>query len=169
MIQGKENHPVIHVSWTDAVAFCDWLSQKARRLFRLPTEAEWEKAARGTQGRIYPWGDETPDEGRCNSGREVGDTTPIGRYSPQGDSPYGCTDMAGNVLEWCQSLHKAYPYRVADGREDLEAHGGRVLRGGSFCDPEQCVRCAYRTWSYPNFTFDVVGFRVVAAASPSGP
>ena len=95
--EGKEDHPVGYISWYDAVAYCNWLSQVTGKPYRLPSEAEWEKAARGTDGRIYPWGDEPSDEKRCNFGCNVGGTTPVGRYSPQGDSPYGCTDMAGNV------------------------------------------------------------------------
>lgn len=97
---GKENHPVVNVSWYDAVAFCRWLSQETGQPFRLPTEAEWEKAARGADGRIYPWGDEQLTNELCYLGSG---TTPVGRYSPQGDSPYGCADMAGNVWEWTQS------------------------------------------------------------------
>jgi len=105
--RGKGNHPVAWISWRDAVAFCAWLKEETGQPFRLPTEAEWEKAARGTDGRIYPWGDESPDESRCNFDRQVDDTTPIGRYSPQGDSPYGCADMAGNLWEWCSTAYMA--------------------------------------------------------------
>ncbi|HLF03376.1 MAG TPA: SUMF1/EgtB/PvdO family nonheme iron enzyme, partial [Anaerolineales bacterium] len=94
---GQENHPVVNVSWRDAIAFCQWLSQQTSKTFRLPTEAEWEKAARGVDGRIYPWGDEW-DATRLNSG-ESGPktTTPVGAYSPRGDSPYGLADVSGNV------------------------------------------------------------------------
>jgi formylglycine-generating enzyme required for sulfatase activity len=156
----KYNHPVAHVSWHDAVAFCNWLRQETGQPFRLPTEAEWEKAARGADGRIYPWGDEPPDKGRCNFNRSIGDTTTIGRYSPQGDSPYGCADMAGNVFEWCQSGHKCFPYEADDGREDLQASGIRVTRGGSwYCGPAY-VRCAYRLRFSPGRKEEGVGFRV---------
>ncbi len=164
----KENHPAVYVSREDAVAFCDWLSQETTQPFRLPTEAEWEKAARGADGRIYPWGDDPPDKDRCNFGENVGDTTTIGRYSPQGDSPYGCADMAGNVWEWCQSLYQPYPYEAEDGRESLDGDAFRVLRGGAFDGDVRLVRCTYRLTLHPRGWSGNVGFRVVVAPSPSG-
>ena len=165
--QGKEHHPVVNVSWHDAVAFCDWLSRETKQPFRLPTEAEWEKAARGTDGRIYPWGDEPPDENRCNFGEKMGNTTAIGRYSPQGDSPYGCAGMAGNVWEWCQTLYRPYPYQADDGREALDAQGSRVRRGGAFDGNERHVRCAFRAYADPFYWNNNVSFRVVVAPGPS--
>jgi formylglycine-generating enzyme required for sulfatase activity len=165
--EGKYNHPAFGVLWEGAVAFCDWLSRETNQPFRLPTEAEWEKAARGTGGRIYPWGDDPPDEERCNSGNYVGDTTTIGRYSPQGDSPYGCADMAGNVWEWCQSLYLPYPYQADDGREDLQAGRPRVLRGGCWWSEPTFVRSAYRTRGHPGYGYRLTdGFRV--ARGPLG-
>jgi formylglycine-generating enzyme required for sulfatase activity len=163
---GKSNHPVIWVTWHDAVAFCDWLSRETGQPFRLPTEAEWEKAARGADGRIFPWGDAPPDESLCNFNRNVGDTTAIGRYSPQGDSPYGCAGMAGNVWEWCQSLYRSYPYQAGDGREDRQLEDYRVLRGGSWYSEPQHVRCAARNYHSPDTGGINYGFRV--ARGPLG-
>ena len=121
----KLEHPVVYVSWHDACGYCTWLSQLIRKQVRLPTEAEWEKAARGDKDkRPYPWG-ETFDMVKCNSAAlGLGDTTPVGVF-PAGASPYGCLDMAGNVLEWTWGAWSAcwgeYPYNPHDGREDLAA------------------------------------------------
>jgi formylglycine-generating enzyme required for sulfatase activity len=157
---GKSGHPVVKVSWRDAIAFCRWLSWETGKEFTLPSEAEWEKAARGPDGRIYPWGNQSPTADLCNFAKNVGGTTPVGTYSPQGDSPYGCADMAGNVWEWTRSLKRDYPYDLGDGREDLEISDWRVLRGGAFLYSEGNVRCAYRDWFGP-VCRDPVGFRVV--------
>jgi formylglycine-generating enzyme required for sulfatase activity len=159
---GKENYPVVNVSWHDAVAFCEWLSRETGKPFRLPTEAEWEKAARGTDGRIYPWGDGPPTAESCNFDDNVKDTTPVGRYSPQRDSPSGCADVAGNVWEWTRSLLGDYPYNPADGRGGVGA-SHRVLRGGAFSSGSRFVRCACRFWSFPDIRDDGLGFRVVAS------
>lgn len=102
---GKEKHPVTYVSWYDARDYCKWLSQETGQEYYLPTEAQWEKAARGTDGRTYPWGNESPDKTRCNYDTNVGDTSPVGSY-PKGASPYGVLDMAGNVWEWTGSEYK---------------------------------------------------------------
>ena len=168
---GKKDHPVVYVSWSDAMAFCKWLSQMTGQSFRLPTEAEWEKAARGSDGRLYPWGDGQPTADLCNFKATGDDTTPVGQYSPQGDSPYGCTDMAGNVWEWTQSLWGsnrdtpdfAYPYNPDDGRENAEASPNelRVWRGGAFLSPWELVRCASRNKFTPNLRDRYLGFRVV--------
>jgi formylglycine-generating enzyme required for sulfatase activity len=163
---GKEDHPVVNVSWEDAMDFCQWLSQETGKGFVLPSEAEWEKAARGTDGRIYPWGDEDPTAELCNFSVNVGDTTPVGNYSPEGDSPYECADMAGNVWEWTRSVYKDYPYDSEDGREDLDAGGDvrRVVRGGAFDFPEYYVRCAFRLdGDFPDYRFWYFGFRVVVS------
>jgi serine/threonine-protein kinase len=166
---GREDHPVVYVSWHDAMAFCQWLSRETGKDFTLPSEAEWEKAARGpvpsevegTDGRIYPWGNVQPRRDLCNFGSNVGDTTPVRKYSPQGDSFYGCADMAGNVWEWTRSLKRAYPYDPEDEREDLGLDGFRVLRGGAFSALVRRVRCAFRGRNDPYLRDKDLGFRVV--------
>jgi formylglycine-generating enzyme required for sulfatase activity len=165
----KAAHPVVYVSWHDARAFCVWLSQDTGKEVRLPSEAEWEKASQGTDGRIYPWGwgYKPPMDDLCNFGDLGGGTTPVGKYSPQGDSPYGCADMAGNVWEWTRSLWRDYPYDPTDGREDLAVGGyaRRVLRGGAFDDFPVTLRCDYRHGDNPDSRADDIGFRVVVSSS----
>lgn len=164
----KPDHPVVNVSWNDAMAYCRWLNDLRRNELpsgvdlRLPTEAEWEKAARGTDGLIYPWGN-TFDKNKCNvdeGGKK--DTTSVGAYSPQGDSPYGAADMVGNVWEWTHSLFKRYPYEADDGREDENVPGRHVQRGGSFIGTDQLARAAARYRGTSGF-LEFVGFRVVVA------
>ena len=145
------DYPVIGVSWFEALAYCRWLSKQVGIEFRLPSEAEWEKAARGPDGRIYPWGN-TWENGRCNS-EESGlkRTTPVGQY-PTGASPYGALDMAGNVWEWCATTWgKPYPYQLEDEWQAayVEADQNRVLRGGSAWHNSTYVRGAYRSSSSP--------------------
>ncbi len=153
--EGLADHPVVLVSWFDAREYCRW------RGGRLPTEAEWEKAARGPEGFEWPWGNEWQDQ-RCNSweSRRPG-TTPVGCFSPVGDSPYGVADMAGNSAEWCSSLQIPYPYRGDDGRESEEAHGRRVIRGGAFTLDRKAARCAFRDSADPGSYGPTIGFRVV--------
>jgi formylglycine-generating enzyme required for sulfatase activity len=160
--EGLGEHPVVRVSWDDAWDYCEWLSHKTGKPYRLPTEAEWEKAARGTDGRAYPWGDEF-DTAKCNSDEDdIAETTPVGQYSPGGDSPYGAADMAGNVWEWCSTLYRGYPYRPDD-REDLDTWGQRVVRGGSSYNHRWVVRCAFRLRYDPDDRMVNFGFRVVAS------
>lgn len=180
------DQPVVGVSWYEADAYCSWLTDKSGRTYRLPTEAEWEKAARGTDGRRFPWGNEW-DAARCNS-KESGVEHPmsVGRYSqreddpdaaskPSGDSPYGCADMAGNVLEWCSTLWGGrdvqptfgYPYDPDDGREDLDSADTRVTRGGSWLSHEARCRCGYRRGDNPDIGLDDLGFRCARILSTS--
>ncbi len=169
---GKENHPVVNVFWDDAVAFCEWLSQASSRACRLPTEAEWEKAARGPStgsgdGRIYPWGSQW-DKTRLNSKEGgPGDTTPVGRYSPGGNSPYGVADMCGNVWEWCADRYdeKEYQRRATTTIKDPagpKQGGARVLRGGSWLNDLDYARCAIRGRFDPNYSLNFIGFRLVS-------
>jgi formylglycine-generating enzyme required for sulfatase activity len=132
------DHPIVYVSWHDAVAYAEWAGE------RLPTEEEWEKAARGTDGRKYPWGDEEPTPDLCNFGKNEGGTTPVGNYSPQGDSPCGCADMAGNVWEW------------AGGDYDDK---NKVLRGGSWGLDPGFLRSASRDGPRPVVRGGSGGFR----------
>jgi formylglycine-generating enzyme required for sulfatase activity len=162
-LRGRDDHPVTYVDWHDAMAYCRWLTLQSGMPVTLPSEAEWEKAARGTKGRRWPWGDQWDAE-RCNSAESgIGDTTPVGKYSPQGDSPYGCADMAGNVWEWTRSIYKDYPYDATDGREDLDAEGHRVLRGGAFDDGSMVARCARRYEDRPDSWGRNYGFRIVVS------
>ena len=159
-ITQKHNHPVVQVSWADAVAYCDWLSKLTGQKVGLPTEAEWEKAARGPDGRLYPWGNQSPDASRCNFGLQVKDTTPVGRYSPLGDSPYGCVDLAGNVWEWCADWFDSGYYASAPRSNPPGPASGtyRVVRGGSWSNESRRVRAAYRRGG-PDYRNDNRGFR----------
>ena len=165
-LKGPNDHPVMYVSWREAQAYCRWLSEKTGQTVRLPSEAEWEKAARGTDGRIYPWGNGW-DASRCNTSEGgVGGRTPVGMYSPQGDSPYGCTDMVGNVWEWTSTKWgTSYPYKPDDGREDPQGDDARVLRGGAFYYLRRSARCAARRYSDPDSRIVNIGFRVVCSHS----
>ena len=160
----KGGHPVVNVSRVDISAYCKWLSEKTGRNYRLPTEAEWEKAARGEDGRIYSWGNEFDPQKANTAKARIGGTSEVGQFSPQGDSPYGCADMIGNVWERTSSLRKPYPYKVNDGREDEKATDARVLRGGSFASFERLARCAATFGSRFDYFNSLIGFRVVVAS-----
>ena len=165
----KIDYPVVGVTWHDACAYCQWLSQQTGRNYRLPTEAEWEKAARGTDGRTYPWGDRWID-GRCNVGGERGQLMAVSAY-PDGASPYGCRDILGNTQEWTSTLWSTgdtevyrYPYQPQDGREDLDndhlPRPSRIHRGGSYRDDPGKLRCTARGKASTTGAARWRGFRV---------
>jgi formylglycine-generating enzyme required for sulfatase activity len=170
----KLDHPVVGVNWREAVDYCRWLSEQSGRRYRLPTEAEWEKAAAwdGAQSRRYPWGDEFAPE-CCNAASSgVGGTSPVGRYSPGGDSFFGGADLAGNVQEWTNTLwgidllqpDYPYPYRADDGREnsiEMLSRDFRIYRGGSYRDVPERLRTSARGQSDADSRLRWRGFRVV--------
>lgn len=161
------DHPVICVSWHDAMAYAAWLADQTGELWRLPTEAEWGKAARWDpatrKSHIYPWGDAF-DQARCNTGGSgKGATPPVGAF-PNGASPCGAHDMTGNVWERTSSIYTPYPYRPEDGRERVDSTEHRVLRGGSWSSGPRSCRAAVRVHDHPNYFRDNAGFRLVRAA-----
>ena len=196
-VQGVATHPVIRVTWYDALEYCHWLTEKLRTwwgtpkplaellrdegwVITLPSEAQWEKAARGERqvsrprrpspdpgpGRVFPWGD-APDPNRANChGTEIGTTGAVGCF-PGGSSLHGVEDLSGNVLEWTRSMWKDYPYDPDDGRETLDRNDVRVARGGSFDQDPWHARCASRYKIEPDLLAQNLGFRVVVSSPPN--
>ncbi|MBI5714545.1 MAG: SUMF1/EgtB/PvdO family nonheme iron enzyme [Chloroflexi bacterium] len=179
-LRDYDNRPVRYVTWNDAQAYCKWLTADLRVLaqrpvaerrglelggleVRLPTEAEWEKAARGTDKRIFSWQGEFDADKANVSETGIGTTSAVGCF-PNGASPYGCLDMSGNVWEWCQSKYKPYPYQADDGREVIdESNDTRALRGGAWLVYDSLTRASLR-YRYDPSNFDnYVGFRCASS------
>ena len=188
-LRGRPNHPVVWVSFDEARAYCEWLTDKLAHapwtpsplrerladgwVVTLPSEAEWEKAARGTDGRLFPWGNEF-DASKANNARSgLGATSSVGLF-PGGASPSGCQDMAGNAWEWTRSLGRRtsdddswkYPYDPTDAqRDNLDGSSDtpRGLRGGSFRYPEYALRAAFRLRDFPVARSPGFGFRLVSS------
>lgn len=164
------NCPVVRVCWYEALAYSRWLNEQwlaAGKLqtdwkIRLASEAEWEKAARGPDGREYPWGSEADFNLANYRQTGIGAVCAVGCF-PRGASPYGCEDMCGNVWEWTSTLHAGYPYVGGDGREDLGTQGERVLRGGGFEAMVDLISSTHRWHASPNHQARNIGFRVVLA------
>jgi formylglycine-generating enzyme required for sulfatase activity len=161
----RYNHPVVGVSWQDAVEYAAWLARLTGEGWRLPSEAEWEKAASWESDvaidRVYPWGREF-DATRCNTNEsDEGSTTPIDKYGDIGASPFGVHDMAGNVWEWTSTLYRPYRYDPLDGRESPDTSGPRVRRGGSWDSQPENARCAKRAGDRPDRRDRAIGFRLV--------
>ena len=179
-LEGPAGNPVTFVSWPDAVAYCRWLESAlktapgvpgtvAERLrggwrIRLPTEAQWEKAARGTDGRRFPWGAE-PRRDRANY--DTAGVVPAGRF-PCPECPYGLLDMSGNVWEWTMSPYQSYPYTEADDRANLEADALWVIRGGHYGDSARMVRTTVRGGAEPGARRAFIGFRVALVGPRTG-
>jgi formylglycine-generating enzyme required for sulfatase activity len=159
-IEGKMDHPVVLVSWNDADAYCRWAGK------HLPSEAQWEKAARGPsigsgRGRRYAWGDEFDSTKANTKESERDDTTPVGSFSPQGDSPYGASDMTGNVWEWVADWYGSDYYSQAPSANPPGPATGtyKVLRGGSWSFDEVYALTPFRYNVKPDYTYDFTGFR----------
>jgi formylglycine-generating enzyme required for sulfatase activity len=163
------NQPVVGINWYEAVAYTHWLTERFRaaslldtnEVVLLPSEAQWEKAARGVDGRIYPWGNEADPDRANYYDTKIGSTSAVGCF-PGGVSPYGCEEMSGNVWEWCRTKWQN-SYADYQDDNDLEGDAARVLRGGAFSSDQSNARCAFRNWDDPSIRSDDIGFRVVVS------
>ncbi len=173
-LNGYDNHPAHDVSWHDACIFCKWLTEVWRKegkiskdeMVRLPSEAEWERAARGTQGFEWSWGNEFKEDHANTNESGIGRTTAVGSF-PKGKSSEGCFDMIGNVWEWTLSLTEKYPYKIDGSREQIKGEkdeSDRVLRGGSFDNGQRLARGACRGSNDPRDRLIDFGFRVVVSS-----
>ncbi len=164
---GSDPYPVLGVNWDGATAYCNWLSRKTGKKYRLPTEAEWEKAARGTTKNRFPWGNDISHDYANYVGKHSFDTgMPVGSF-PKGASPYGVMDMAGNVMEWTNDWYSRDYYQSSPRKNPKGPATGayRVLRGGSFFFEQQDLRVYARSGAWPSFqSFRMVGFRVARDA-----
>lgn len=164
---GSDKFPVLGVNWDAATAYCNWLSIKTGKKYRLPTEAEWEKAARGTDQRRFPWGNNISYEFANYAGAQKFDTgKEVGSY-PKGVSPYGAMDMGGNVMEWCQDWYNRTYYEVSPKKNPKGPEKGayRVLRGGSFFFEGQDLRSYARSGGWPSLqAWRMIGFRPARSA-----
>lgn len=164
---GQPDQPVVGVSWYEAMAYTAWWGEASGRPCRLPSEAEWERAARGPEGRLWPWGNTFVPTHANVAQSQLGKPSPVGAFAA-GATPEGILDLAGNVWEWTgsrwgrawQTLEYAYPYDPTDGREDLSGRYARVLRGGSWFDPWPECRGSKRARYLPGSRASNIGFRV---------
>nr|MBN1230075.1 SUMF1/EgtB/PvdO family nonheme iron enzyme [Anaerolineae bacterium] len=156
---GVDNRPAVGITWYEAMAYVKWLQAKTRKPYRLLTEAEWEWAIAGAEGRRYPFGKRASDESLNSRETGIGQTTAVGLF-PQDKTPEGVYDMGGNVWEWCSTLARDYPYKADDGRENPAAAGKRILRSGAYDNRREEIRSTLRRPAEPNTRIRLVGFRI---------
>jgi len=170
----NDRHPVVYVNCQEAARFCEWLSAKEKRRYRLPTEAEWEYAARGADGRSFPWGEKLNSGSLANfadantnfawSAMDIDDgyaqTSPVGSY-PKGASPFGIEDLSGNVWEWCNDFYEKYTGRDRINARNSTKGTQRIYRGGSWKSRVSSLRASTRGWNLPNYSSNDVGFRII--------